>query len=319
MQNITIALESRENMAAFLAPKFRLTTDFYHSSFGDQVAKNFDVYMVFDESFGSPLTPAHLDNKATIGMFRYPKSMQATILNELEIETPNTITTLKSEGRRNDIIYALLKDKRYGEKFVCKPENGARGIGGILLNVDEIYSIIEDAKNEDISNDEFFEKWKVGGAFHSPLEYDFVRDSFKKHDFIIQEKKDIKKEFRVIYGYDCTPIVYERKIDSTKSWQSNTSIIGKGTLYEGEEWPDVNHYIKNMFDNKISLFGEKMFSKFRTPFFCADVYLTTGNEVGILEFQMNMGYQEIPKTKLVELVQNGTTNLLKKMNIIDNE
>lgn len=319
MNKLTLAAEDSSNLAAFLIPLYNITTDFYCVYFDKVNHQNFDVYLNFDDSYGV-ISKVDIFNVPKIGMHRYPKNLQSKILEDLEIRTPKSIVISNTKGRRNDVIYSILKDYEPDTKFVCKPNNGARGLGGCLLNIDEIYDIVEDSLNTSITDLEFVEKYNIGGSFHyKDSELNFIRESYQKHDFVIQEKLEIKKEFRVIYGFDCEPIIYERKIDHSKSWQSNTSIVGKGSLYNSSptNWED-HSYIQKAFENEIKSIGEKMFTRFNTPFFCADVYITNGNSIGVLEFQMNMGYQDIPKSKLVDLVQNGTTNLLKKLNIISN-
>ena len=303
-KKITIATNERSNMIAFLKGNYHLTTDHYYTHFGEHHSSNFDVFLQFDGSNPYALN----SNVKTFGMDRYTKKEQVLILDKLGIIHPPSLIS-ETVDRHEDFYIFSLSDKP-NTKYVVKSNDGARGVGTFLISKDQFYIFLEDSdESEDVlSSEDFCKKYKAAGAYNNDGEYSFAKSSIKDRKFVVQELEDIVSEYRVIAGYgNSNPIVYERKIDRKVSWMANSSIQGEGVHIEN---------IGNEMYVAASLLIKKLFDEFETPFICFDMYENSKGEIGILEFQMQMGYRYINKDRLVNVIREGVYNLLKKKKVI---
>lgn len=316
-EKITIATNSCQNVLHFLKGYFNIVTDYYLSYKAGEIIKNFDIFLMFDgneENDLSIINQCELLNIPIIGTRRYSKSIQMLILDNLKINHPTfyKIYTDTNRGYRDDSIYQLLDSYDDNEKFIFKSDNGARGVGQALMNKTQLYDLMDFLYKSNngvntIESDQIdtYIKSKfdidIGGSFSSPEEKSFIFESLKTGDYSVQEKLNIKEEIRYISFYKENPIMVQRTVG--KHWQANSSITREGNYIEEHE--------KKL---EMKSIADRLIKYLNTPFLSIDFYINDKEEIGIFEFQMQMGYSKVPKFKLVEYVNKSVNNLINEKN-----
>lgn len=297
MRKITIGCKNDSNIVSFLKEDFNVVSPYIYYKNG-QVIKNFDVYLIFDEILNDNAKQI-LRGIPTFGHRRMGKDEQSMHFHRLKINHPMTYCTniLGSYGSRDDVNYLLLKDIPEDEKLILKANNGARGIGQAMLTKNEIYKLIDMCKVDNIDYDKILSTFKIGAkdSFTNQLERNFIGNTINNSEYIIQRRVKVSDEWRYVYFYKQEPMLIKRSVDGT--WQSNTSITGKGE--------PIKYDSKNNDHLKMAKIAEILAKDLNVPFLSIDFYKESDTcEIGVFEQQMQLGYALMPKSELV----NNTIN-----------
>ena len=304
MDKIILGCKGQDNIVHFLKEDFYVVEPYIYYKNG-KVIKNFDVYLNFD---GTLLDTKMMQNHSIpmIGHRRMEKYEQMLVARRLGINTPDTFKYVldSNVGSRHDLLYKLIDDVPDDEKIIIKAENGARGVGQALLTKDELYKLTDLCYDEKITTDGIISMFEIGAkdSFRNDGEKEFFRSIIKDAEFIIQRRVDMDAEWRFIYFYGCDPILIKRDVSN---WQSNTSITGKGDteLYDPE----------NKDHNQMLSIARSLGKELNSPILSIDFYKDKEGNIGLFEYQMQMGYAKVPKNKLVK---NTVDAIHKYINLI---
>jgi len=126
-----------------------------------------------------------------IGYPRLPKYEQTILLSKLSINTPKTYRIVQDGyiGNRDDAYYEMLEHIPDEQKILLKADNGARGIGQVLLNKSQLYELIDECGKSNVDIDALLEKYDIGakGTFRHDGEKGFFREAIMSNDYSIQE------------------------------------------------------------------------------------------------------------------------------------
>lgn len=126
------------------------------------------------------------------------------------------------------------------------------------------------------------------------------------NNYIVTEKINVKREFRVLYFYQEEPIVIERYVDPTgEQWQAN-SCINEGKNVSEVDFTEIDPELLT----KIAA----MASYLKAPFLSIDVYLDHDNNWGVFEFQSEFGFTYVPHSKLNRRLKDSVKNMYNKLN-----
>ncbi len=233
----------------------------------------------------------------TIGTKRFPKYQQHLILTQNGILTPEmycTVTPSLYKSNRGDYLHVLLHDLNKNEEIILKSNDGARGLGQILLRKEQLYNLFDNSNDKEYLKNHF----NLGGLPKNEFEDSFLFETIETSNFIISKKiNDIVAEYRVIGFYGIEPIVIERKI--TDHWQSNISITG--------EFKELDSSVlsKELLDNI-----QGLLKKLNTPFLSIDVFKREDGSFGVFEFQMQFGYKSPDKDILIDKTNLSIKNII---------
>jgi hypothetical protein len=302
---INIGCSNIDNIVHFLRNKFNVVKP-YITFQQNKIQSNFDWYYSFDDD----IYTYHKIKNTTDNIFGYPrlpKYEQIVLLNRLDIQTPKTYKVIQDIdlGSRDDAYYEMLEKINDEEKILIKADNGARGIGQVLLTKNQMYELIDDIGTVNFDLNVMLEKYDIGAkhSFRSEGEKKFLIDAISSNEYSIQKMVDIKEEYRFIYFYGCEPIIVQRKVGD--SWQANTSITGEGECIK------YNSSIEKYY--QMFKIAEKISNYTTMPIISIDFYLDANNELGIFEFQAQFGYKLAPKTELTIKVKNAIQNMINEL------
>lgn len=301
---------------------------------------NLNMYLVLDEEIDNDLKlNCEINNIPVIGIPRYSKYLQHNILKKYDINTPNTIYV---NNYKRNILLNVLNNYNNNDKFYCKMERGARGLGQFLATKKQLlnlcdyhnYEIKEYLKQFETKNDIVENKKDQ----ELKLETDYIEIEEKnievenqknknimyKHigkmkcngsdyvnfynDMIIQEAVDVLAEYRLMYFYKEKPILVKRT-KTENNWQANAcnNIGGIGSIID----TDINIEKTDIY-KKI----DTMCKDLKIPFLSVDLYDTkisdNFNDAGVFEFQMEFGYSLTKKLDYTEL-HNKLINSVENM------
>lgn len=308
MNKITIGCKDISNVIEFLKEDFNLVKPYIHYRNGE-IIKNFDIFMHFDSTlnggFDNTLNSI-LKDVNTFGHRRMGKDEQAIHFNRLNIKHP--ITYINSIGyelnNRSDVNYLLLRDIPDDKKIILKTINGARGIGQVLLTKDELYKLIDKCSETSLDKSEISIEFDTGGSKSDiKISEDFLVNSIKNKEYILQEKIEVTDEWRYVYFHGGKPMIIKRKV-SSDSWQSNSCISGSG-----------NNIILNVSDedhSEMYRIANKLADDLHVPFLSIDFYKNKDGEIGCFEQQMQFGYMLMSKSELVKNVINSVKSYINQ-------
>ena len=223
-------------------------------------------------------------------------------MSQLGVNHPETFSTVYNSDFSS--MVSMTKDYNNDKEFVVKPFGGARGIGQVLLKKEDLYAFQEDCHSESISTEDLREKYSVPNCSEQNcVEDNYFRDCTKSDTVLLQRKVDIKKEWRVIYFYNDTPMIIERKVPE-EGWQSNSSITGEGNQVQ---FLSLERGIADEIKTISTLIG----SKLNVPFLSMDFYMDSFDNIGVLEFQMEMGYKFVNKFQFQHKIVRAVQNMIK--------
>ena len=262
---------------------------------------NFDIGLCFDDEEKQRIFEFY--EIPYIGSRRLQKNEQAFLMKKLGINHPPTFSTVYNSDSSSMI--SMICDYSNSHEFVVKPFGGARGIGQSVVNKQDLYGFFEDCHGN-MDTTDLREKYNVSNCSEQNcVEENYFRDCAKSNTSMLQEKINIEKEWRVIYFYNETPIIIERKVPETVTeWQSNASVTGEGKQVFIE---DMDPYL----GNEIIELSTKIASILNTPFLSMDFYLGTDDKLGVLEFQMEMGYRYVNKFQLQHKIVSSVKDMIK--------
>jgi hypothetical protein len=302
---INLGCSNIDNIVHFLRNEYNVVKP-YITFQEKSIITNFDWYYSFDDDL---LTYTKIKNSTSkvIGYPRLPKYEQTILLSKLNICTPKTYRIVEDGyiGNRDDAYYEMLEHISDDEKILLKADNGARGIGQVLLTKNQLYELVDECGKTDVDIDELLEKYEVGakGTFRHDGEKSFFREAIMSNDFSIQEMVNLSEEYRFIYFHGCEPIIIQRKVG--KSWQANTSITGEGSYVKFDQ--------KSEKHSEMQKIAEKISNYTTMPIISIDFYVCVDtNKIGIFEFQSQFGYKLVPKSELTKKTKLAIKNMINE-------
>lgn len=298
MSKIVLGGKNRDNVIDLLAEDFYVVHPEIYIKDG-KLIKNFDVYLNFDETTSNSnfLDILNQYQVPIIGHNRLPKWKQLELLRSLGINVPKSFKQIHPTDKEylSWTIFKLLDSYREDDKFVLKSENGARGIGQMVIEKNQIYDLYQNIALGKIDNNYLIENFILGENenFRDDTEINFLRDSILDLDFSILELINIQREWRYIYMYGLDPIIIERSVNND-NWQANVSVTGKGNQVPFSDIKEEHLYMKqnaNLIANKLNV-----------PFLSIDFYMDDNDKIGIFEFQMQMGFKKVNKSDISEKI-----------------
>lgn len=301
-RNIIIGCKQQDNIIHFLKENFYIVEPYIYYKNG-KIIKNFDIYFNFDDTLADTKM-MQLHDIQSIGHRRMEKYEQMIVASKLNINIPDTYKFVldNNVGSRHDTLYKIIDEIEDSEKFIIKAENGARGVGQALVTKNEMYKLVDLCYQSNISTDDLYQMFDIGAkdTFRNDGEKEFFRNIVKEAEFIIQRKVEMTDEWRFMYFYKEDPIIIKRDVSN---WQANTSITGKGD-YEKYDMDNEDHY-------KMQEIADRLCCKLNTPFLSMDFYKDINGNIGLFEYQMQMGYAKVPKNELVKKTINSVSKYIK--------
>lgn len=302
MDKLVLGGVNRDNVIDFLVEDFYVVHPEISIKDG-KLIKNFDLYLNFD---GTITNNNFLDllkyySVPVIGHNRLPKWKQLEFARSLGVNVPKTYKQVHPIDKEHLTysIFKFLEEYYENDEFVLKSENGARGIGQMIVKKNQIYDLYQNITRGNINNEYLSNNFKLGESknFHDDSEMGFLRNSILDLDFSIMKKLSLKKEWRYIYVYGNDPIIVERKVSDAGNWQANVSVTGKGNQVIFNDADEEHLYMRE----KANLIAEKL----NVPFLSIDFYMDNQDRIGIFEFQMQMGFKKVDKTDLTKNIVKG--------------
>jgi len=186
------------------------------------------------------------------------------------------------------------------QKFVVKINNGARGLGQLLTDRDGLYDAITAADTLQELPDfmaDIAHLMTGNQKVVNPGDDTALLNGLRDRDFHISEFITARKEYRVVGFYGATAIVVKRVVDS-EGWQANASVTGFGEVVTAVP-------------KSLQAIADTLCKALHTPWLSIDVYEDDRGRLGVFEFQMQMGYQKLPKLEFARRQCLGVANLLK--------
>ncbi|BAX25552.1 hypothetical protein BPT24_063 [Tenacibaculum phage pT24] len=232
---------------------------------------------------------------------RLNKIQQHIVLNSFNIKTPNTFYNEKT-NKPYKTFGEILSGTKDMDEFVIKPLNGAKGWGV------ELYDNLSLQKALDNSyNTSFISELESISEKQDPMireEISYSQQVLRDFDFAIQEKVNIKREFRAIVtnsGF----MIYERVSSSTSKNGLKKSNIQED--FDVNSLPELEEKLLVKINDTI-IKVQEVLNKFNYPWLSIDLYQDEEGEIGVLEFQTEFAFKGF-MNKLNELVELLTTGL----------
>jgi hypothetical protein len=269
---------------------------------------NFSLYDIADKYDGVlfyDCTPFEINTLSSLnipvtGCARYEKKIQKLILDKLNIPSPKTFARRNNFKSDNDIKISIYLLSSGTKKVLLKDNNGARGLGQILVDAQSISSILHDHHTLEVTT--FIDKYKsiIGGNIID-TDFNHIHSTLNNRDFIITEYLiDIIHEYRlIISNTEELPFIFERarKVDK-EIIQANLSGDG-GTTHSLMSDFFVTEFIKHPIYLKL----KELLKFLNTPFLSIDLYEREDHSYGVFEFQMEFGFDSFLKhNKVSELI-----------------
>ena len=296
-KQIVLGINRPSNIAAFLQRDFLMISPEI-KVIGNEVKTNFDYLLQFDEEIRN-ISSLDLD---VIGSKRFSKITQSMILTQLGINTPKIYGNIITDYLGIDVLSQLLLNEFDDEtELILKANNGARGLGQTIINRENLNKLFDEISGPE-SNEtvikEIEKKYLVGGNEGDMK--DFLINTIKDGNFHFAEFIDVKEEYRIIGLYGSDPIIIKREV-SKKYWQANASITEKG------------EYIKNHpLITGFRTISDTLLEQVNSPWLSIDIYIDGDGNIGVFEFQMEMGYTKVPKKLLVDSINKAMKNYISK-------
>jgi glutathione synthase/RimK-type ligase-like ATP-grasp enzyme len=230
-----------------------------------------------------------------IGTYRYSKPLQAVILKKLGIPSPAVYSLFpeKEIARAADLLAISPSFS-----FILKMNEGARGLGQIRLEKQDLYELWDDVK-KGLGVDELIPKYNFGNSlFRDEEEKQVFIDSLKLKQVHLSEFLEIKEEYRMIAFHGQEPIVIRRQV-SSEGWQANSTVTDYGEPLTGK------------IPKEMQAIGKKLLQRMNSPWLSIDVYVDSKKRIGVFEFQMQMGYKKVPKDELIDKTNRSVAKMLK--------
>lgn len=288
-----------DSCATFLHTGFNIvkTAGYFYDR--GKIDMNFDAVLCFDCSLDSTIkTVCDSYDIPNIGIRRYTKFEQNVMLTKAGIMCPNTYDCY--EDKNIEVVDMLLRDVHNKTDIVIKPYLGARGIGQVKMKRGDIGEKLYELYDKD----SIITKNAIEENDNNKGNPEWLSNNIKNGNYCIQIFEKIIEEYRVLYFYGCKPIIIQRnKSDST--WQSNN----------GAKPDNSSEYIKSdmkdLFglDNMLAI--DKFFMGLNTPWLSIDLYIDRSGNMGVMEFQMEFGYKNVPVDLLCKNINLSVEKMLK--------
>jgi len=221
------------------------------------------------------------------GNDRFDKLQQYFILHKiLNINCPKTYYNIQTGKNINtvDELNAFVDI----DKFIVKPISGARGIGIEYITRDEWKKCMFDSKNiPNVFKNEFINDPDTNKLISRDCDVDinYIKDSFRSGNFIIQDKIDVMREFRLLLFRNSEYLCYERIKQSSDVLCSNMTHGSKPKPVIKNSDDDIN-IIYPMINDLYKIFDITNY-----PWVSIDLYVDSNNKTGVFEFQMEFAYE----------------------------
>ena len=294
---IILGCKNQTNIVALLDGEFILIPPKVHV-INSEIVTNFDVLLNFEVNDLSDV-PDGLINK--MGGPRLEKPYQSVILGKLNIDTPGTYANMDNNATFNQSLLANVNDET---PLFLKSNLGARGLGQTIINRNKLEVLTDKIYGNNDKQGTILQlekEYLVGGDEDSKTgeHRDFLYDTIKNGSYHFNKVINIKKEFRVIGLYGMDSIVIERTVEPYQ-WQANSGITGNGVYLEST--PYMNEFNK---------YAQLLLNELKTPWLSIDFYIDERGQIGVFEFQMEMGYKFVPKKLLTNGVRQAVHNYIK--------
>lgn len=229
---------------------------------------------------------------------RLDKIFQSIILNKYNIYHPQTYYNYKNY---KPIYYKETFDSYCDlDEFVVKPILGARGIGVKVMNRKDYRKLLDNPK-------------LCGEIYKNEIEHDnkhnddisseqYVSSCIKNEGLLVQEKIDVKREFRLI----CFPeneLIYERV---------KTDGQFLGNLSHGSYADKIDIEVVNSYDKSLLIKIKTILKDFNYPWLSIDLFVDEKNRIGIFEFQMEFAYEGFNHIEIRENMANALKYFINK-------
>ena len=264
-----------------------------------KISTNFDGILMFDHEINPTLQVIIQNHSIPImGIRRYTKLEQNIILKASDIKCPDTYDCMIGVKRKGlEIIDTMLHHISNDDYIILKPYLGAKGIGQIMMRKGEIYDKLYKIMEGDKQTVDEAKKDNDNNKEHK----NYMQEQINGGSYCIQIfERNIEKEYRILYFFGNEPIIMERL--KGKSWQSNMGAKPDNKVkYIGNE-------IQELLGSKNAKTVDELFNNLHTPFLSIDVYVNRDGERGIMEFQMEFGYDENYPANLIYKYINSSVN-----------
>jgi len=227
--------------------------------------------------------------------YRFNKIEQSIILDNLGISSPKsffnrqTYTPISNTGEFDAYVDI--------DTFIIKPILGARGYGVKLIDRKNFLDLLHfPDKRKDILRDEI-------AYINDNSEYDNNSYLLTEVSYIIQEKIDIKREFRLLYSITGDHLIYERVKSNKDELCANLSKGAIGML--------VDKVTESFLLNAIGEQLNTLVNRYKYPWLSVDVYIDREDNVGVIEFQMEFAYDGFKPKDVKKLLRGSVLHFLK--------
>ena len=295
---IILGCNNISNISALLDGEFILIKP-HIKIIDSEIQTNFDYLLIFD---GDGLTVPDGFIK-TMGMERLSKPYQSVILKHLGILTPGTYADTNSNNVFNQAILSDINDNVY---LYLKSNLGARGLGQTIVTRQSLEELVDIVHDKSLPNESVIKtiesKFLVGGDESKNSYYrDYLMTTIRDGHYHFNIGLDIMEEYRVIGLYGLDPIIIKRDVDKFQ-WQANSGITRNGQYVT----------TTGQYDEEIKDIINKLLEYNKTPWLSVDIFVDSSGNVGVFEFQMEMGYKYVPKKKLTTSVRKAVYNYIDK-------
>jgi hypothetical protein len=299
MKKIILGCTNQTNIAALLYGEFILVQPKIQV-INSIIQTNFDYLLNFEDNYFLNVPP---DLIQQMGGPRLSKPYQATVLTALDILTPPLYADMNDNATFNQSILSNVNDD---VPLFLKSNLGARGLGQTIVNRNTLEELTDTVYNNDIPKQEQIQsvedKYMVGGDKISKegTHRDYLVNTIKNGNYHFNIAQEVKEEYRIIGLYGMNPIIIKRHIEPYQ-WQANSGITQSGEYIKDSYYTDVFRGI-----------SDKLLDYNKTPWLSIDIYVTKSGEIGVFEFQMEMGYRYVPKKLLTNKVRVAVFKYIKK-------
>lgn len=252
---------------------------------------------------------------SVIGGTRLSKLEQHLLFNRLGIPCPRYYY-IWSDIKSNVVsLLASVEDEKF---LVVKSLYGARGLQQFLIKKKDFvskypYETLEIKSNSEGKKDNptsIREPDAIPGGdaeeeFHS-LEF------FKKplSNFLITEKVNIKREFRILFFSPDNYLICERHLHPNH-FQNNLS-LGAEVSYYRKDWSLLEAYKERIQDYAGRIHNHLP----HLPYFSMDVFVTENEEVGMFEFSQEFGYRACNVDDVRKYALEGILSVFNRSKIV---
>lgn len=270
--------------------------------------------MTIDDTLVEDLVPSSMVTTTR----RYDKNIQAVRINNfVQDQDFKKFHKIKAWSHLQKEGFAHLVDLK--GKVVIKPKDGARGIGQLLVDTDQISltRVVEDLNKflvdgydkqpllDLIASNPNSIKYSIG-AERSPDEGLTV---LFEQGYVIQSfVENLKDEYRLLTDHNCN-IVY-CQIRKTRIYKNGfpqaTGSNADGLL--GKDVVDINTVLSKVALKQLTAIAKSVIG----PVSSIDLFITNSGEWGIFEYCNQFGVKGVPYKKVLEIHKNFVEHLITK-------